>query len=219
MNYLLFDCDGVLVDSEILATHIVLDLFATYGYKPELEDHVRTYAGMIETDILAAIQERIHIQFPDDILDQLYPAIREAMATRLEGVEGMPALVQRLSQPKAVVSNSGLPHVYQSLELIGLRENFGDRCYSSHQVPRPKPFPDLYDYAVAQLGWPKAEILVIEDSIAGITAAKAAGLTVIGFLGANHIFAGHAEKALEAGADYLAEDAHALEKQLERLLA
>lgn len=205
------------MDSEILATHIALELFAEYGYHPDLETHARTYAGMLEKDILAGIEADTGVTFPDDILDILFPRIREAMRTRLEGIPGMPELVRSLPNPKAVVSNSGLPHVYQSLELIGLRDTFGERCFSSTQVARPKPFGDLYEFAVEQLGWEKDHILVIEDSITGVTAAKAAGLEVIGFLGANHIFDGHAEKAQAAGADHLAADARALEALLQRL--
>lgn len=218
ITHLLFDCDGVIVDSEIMATRIALVMLAEYGYRSDEESHCRRFSGMLETDILKVIFSELGRPQPSDLLPRMKAQHHVAFRESLQAIPGMAALMVSIRLPISIVSNSGVAHVEQSLKLAGVDHISEGRIYSAEQVAAPKPAPDVYLHALAQIGLPPAQCLVVEDSVAGVTAAKAAGLTVIGFLGASHIFEGHDQKLREIGVDYLALDAQDLTRILTQLL-
>jgi HAD superfamily hydrolase (TIGR01509 family) len=209
--FLLFDCDGVLIDSEILATRVSLRKLADFGYAATEHAHSQRFAGMMDTAILRILSQELNTLWPEDFYDDLQSSMQQAFKEELAAIPGMPELLASLSIPKAVVSNSSMHHVQTSLLATGMYGFFEERMFSSQQVQHPKPAPDLYLLALQTLGLTPAQTLVVEDSPSGVTAAKAAGLEVVGFLGASHIFEGHDQKLLEAGADHLATDASSLE--------
>ncbi|GAB4429630.1 MAG: HAD family hydrolase [Bacteroidia bacterium] len=214
MKYYLFDCDGVIVDSEILATRAALRALAPYGYTRSEEEHCRRFSGMMDTEIVALLSAELGVVFPPDFHSRLLADTEHQMRHELAPVAGMPDLLRALPLPLAVVSNSSLAHVERSLRRVGVWDRFEGRAFSSEQVARPKPFPDLYLHALATLGIAAADTLVVEDSPTGVAAAKAAGLYVIGFLGASNVFDGHGEVLRARGADALAADAAALRSLL-----
>jgi HAD superfamily hydrolase (TIGR01509 family) len=136
------------------------------------------------------------------------------MAEELKPIAGMPELLRALARPLSVASNSSEGHVRHALRIVGAEDWFEGRIFSARQVPRPKPAPDVYLQALAQIGLPPEAVVVVEDSTAGVTAARAAGLEVIAFLGAAHIFEGHEARVLAAGASRLAHTPEALHEQL-----
>jgi len=209
-KHLIFDCDGVIVDSEIVATRVSLRLLAPFGYAADEATHAQKYAGLKEADILQRLQTEEGLSLPTDFWADLVSAVEKAMYEELVPISGMPEFIRSLPKTLSVASNSGLTHVTRALEIAGVRPWIGDRMYSAEQVPQPKPYPDVYLLALQRQGFDAAQSLVVEDSTAGVTAAKAAGCTVIGFLGASHIFGGHEQKLLTAGADFIAKDAEEL---------
>lgn len=211
---LIFDCDGVIVDSEIVAVRVALRKMEPLGLKVSLKDYSHKYAGHKEHEILSMITAEHGIEFPPNFLPKVNQDIRKAMVEELEPISGMPELLKELPTTLSVVSNSNVPHVQQSLKLAGVADLFGERIFSADHVEKAKPHPDVYLLAFKELGYDPATTLVVEDSIAGVTAAKAAGATVVGFLGASHIYDGHGEKLEELGVDMLAEDAPSLREIL-----
>lgn len=213
MRHIIFDCDGVLVDSEALANRVALRLLAAAGiYIPEPEYSSR-YAGLMEADILLDLRSR-HEGIPDDFLERHAEAARRAMEEELRPIAGMPELLRTLARPLSVASNSSESHVRHALRIAGAEDLFEGRIFSARQVPRPKPAPDVYLHALAQLGLRPEAAVVVEDSITGVTAARAAGLEVIAFLGAAHIFEGHEARVQAAGAARFARTPEALHAQL-----
>jgi HAD superfamily hydrolase (TIGR01509 family) len=215
----IFDCDGVLVDSEALAIQIMLKALRPLGFQGDMDMWSKKYSGKLEHDIMASLQQDHGIEFPDDFYERTQRDMRAAFRRELQPIAGMPELIRGLPQAQAVVSNSNLDHVVMCMELCGLTDTFEDRLFSSEQVARPKPAPDLYEFAMQQLGLSKDEAWIVEDSVTGVEAAVGAGLRVIGFLGAGHISEGHAEQVLAAGATHTAADARDLQRLIGELIA
>jgi len=199
-QYILFDCDGVLVDSEIIAAQVLLRLLKPFGYERSVKRFMQRYAGMKDHDILASISEGHQIVFPAHFSHQLEVAIDDSLGVELQAISGVQQALQGIGLPKAVVSNSQLERVQNSLKVAQVTYFFGDRIYTAEMAGKPKPDPQIYRYALEQLGLQPHEALVVEDSLTGVTAAHEAGLKVIGFVGASHIMEGHAEKLMACGA-------------------
>ncbi len=217
-QHIIFDCDGVIVDSEIVATRIALEVLSPYGYTSNEESHCRRFSGMLSSKILDIIFDELGQAQPSTLTAELDEAFRREFEQALQPIQGMPALMKSLNMPISIVSNSDVAGVELSLRISGLTDISGGRIFSSEHVPNPKPHPDVYNLAVDTIRLPKDQLIVVEDSISGVSAAKAAGLTVIGFLGASHIFDGHDEKLRKIGVDYLAQDARELESIFSQLL-
>ncbi len=211
----IFDCDGVLVDSEILANHTALQMLRPFGFAMSPQDYGSAFAGKVEEDILRIIQEEYGIDLPQDFNVQLRREIDQCLDHELQPVAGMKELVAAVTLPRAVVSNSRLVRVEASLKVAGLSETFGENVFAVNLVARPKPAPDLYHYAAQQLGVEPAACLVVEDSQSGVTAARRAGMSVIGFLAASHIPPGHADTLREAGAYITVANASELIEQMQ----
>ncbi len=196
----IFDCDGVLVDSEIIASQVSLRLLKPYGFHMDIKTYSHRFAGKVEEDILSIIKQDYNLKVPDDFLSRLRLEIEHALDHELQPIKGVKKTIGSIPVTKAVVSNSRLVRVLSSLKVAGLSEYFGDRVFAAEMVKKPKPAPDVYLYAASQLGVDPARCLVVEDSQSGVTAAHRAGMKVIGFLAASHIPEGHDKVVKEAGA-------------------
>ncbi|WP_181701025.1 HAD family hydrolase [Chthonobacter albigriseus] len=197
-HLVIFDCDGVLVDSEILSRRAFADVLQAAGV-PATPDMVTPYTGMKQPDILAGIARETASEIHPDVPGRLWPAMQALFREELTAVAGVAAFLERLDLPRCVASSSHPERIRESLEITGLAHFFADEAvFSSHQVKHGKPAPDLFLFAAAQMGAPPERCIVIEDSVAGVTAAKAAGMRVIGFAGASHADATH--RALLAAA-------------------
>ncbi len=195
----IFDCDGVLVDSEILACRAVAELIAHYEPRAPVAELVERLVGTPDEMIIKAVAAQYGTHFPADIRQRAVDAIDAVLAEGLEPIPGVADAIGRLPVPKAVASNSHFRRVTRSLAIAGITDAFGDHVYTPEVVERPKPAPDLYLLAAERLGVPPARCAVIEDSVPGSTAGLAAGMTVIGFLGGSHIRAGHEAQLRDAG--------------------
>jgi len=205
----------VLVDSEIIAAQVLLRLLKPFGYEMNVKLFMQRYAGMKDHDILASISEGHQIVFPAHFSHQLEVAIDDSLGAELQAINGVQQALQGIDLPKAVVSNSQLERVQNSLKVAQVTHFFGDRIYTAEMAGKPKPDPQIYRYALEQLGLQPREALVVEDSLTGVTAAHEAGLKVIGFVGASHIMEGHAEKLMACGASATVETMEDLSRMLE----
>ena len=214
----IFDCDGVLVDSEIIASRVALEMLKPYGFNMEQSEYARTFAGKVEEDTVEIIRSEYKIDLPSDFLSQLKLKIEYALDNELEPIEGAYDTIASIKLPKAVVSNSRLVRVIHSLKIASLDMHFGQNLFSAEMVDKPKPNPAVYLLASSKLNVNPKNCLVIEDSISGATAAINAGMQVIGFLGASHIYNGHETKLKECGVFKTAQNMADLRQIIQKLL-
>lgn len=183
---IIFDCDGVLVDSEPLANLVMSELLAEHGVTMSAEQCMRRFVGMT----IPAEAEAIRQDFGIDLLEILQRELTKRTLVRFErelrAMAGAAEVLGTLAMPLAVASNSVTERVRLSLRVAGLARFFGEHVYTAEMVARPKPAPDLYLHAATRLGVGPAECLVVEDSVSGATAARAAGMSVVGFVGGGH---------------------------------
>ncbi|RFU46972.1 HAD family hydrolase [Paraburkholderia sp. DHOC27] len=199
LDHLICDCDGVLVDSEVIADHVLLETLTTTFPGIDFVSIVKTAFGQQTSRFLAGLETSLNIQLPENFLQTVEHNVEVALASRLSPIGGVRDALQRVTLPAAVVSNSGMQRVLASVRRAGLQQIFGERIFSADQVERPKPYPDVYLFAAQQLGVEPARCLVVEDSIAGLNAARAAGMKTIAFVGASHIPDGYADVLRKMG--------------------
>lgn len=197
---IIFDCDGVLVDSEPLANHVMSELLAEHGIAMTPEQCLRRFVGMTIPAEAAAIREDFGVDLLAPLLRELTPRTLARFERELRAMDGAGDVLGRLEGPIGVASNSVTERVRLSLRVTGLAQYFNNHVYAAEMVARPKPAPDLYLHAAGRLGVVPIECLVVEDSASGTTAARAAGMTVVGFVGGGHATPGLAERLLGAGA-------------------
>ena len=202
----IFDCDGVLVDSEVLALEVELAALAEVGLHYEEEDFKARFMGMSTTAFYDALEADHRLHFDRDLPEgfrDLCSARYRASWHRLGEVPGAREAIAKVSHLKAVASSSGADALARKLELTGLSAHFAPHIYSSDHVTHAKPAPDLFLHAAEALGVAPAHCLVIEDSSNGVRAGRAAGMTVWGFLGGGHMNDAMGKRLLAAGADRL----------------
>jgi HAD superfamily hydrolase (TIGR01509 family) len=217
IKHLLFDNDGTIVDSEIIAQRAMLDLLAVHGLHMSEKEYSHRFPGLLDRDILHLLQRDHGFQMPEGFTKQLHEAHIHGFNNSLRAIPGMTSLFRRLKVPKSMVSNGSVRHVERCLKKVRLLTAVDGHIISAEHVEKPKPHPDVYLYALDKIGLKPHHTVVVEDSPTGVVAAKSAGLKTIGFLGAAHIHDGHDQKLREAGADFIATDARALGKLLESM--
>jgi HAD superfamily hydrolase (TIGR01509 family) len=201
---LIFDCDGVLVDSETLSCRIDAEILTECGVSYTAEEVARDFTGVSVKDQITRIESERGIRLPDDFTERLNRTLFQRFETDLKPIEGVRDAILSLPFPRCVASSSVPERIALSLRVTGLLKLF-DNVFSSTQVARGKPAPDLFLHAASRMNTLPEECLVIEDSIAGVQAARAAGMRVIGFVGGSHCGPGHAEKLRQAGAPVIIE--------------
>lgn len=209
-QHVFFDNDGTIVDSEIIAVRSMLHHLAALGLEMDATTYAQRFPGLLEKDILAILEKEYGIIPPEGFQQRLQQEHIALFERELTPITGMDTLFRTLNAPKSMVSNGSVAHVERCLGLVGLLHDFEGHIFSAKQVERPKPWPDVYLFALQTIGLSPTEVIVVEDSPTGVEAAKAAGLTVAGFLGASHITDGHHHLLRAKGADYIAADAEEL---------
>jgi len=203
MKAVIFDCDGVLVDSEVLALEVELAMLGEYGLTFTREDYVTRFMGLSYDafhDVMdAEAVKRLGKPIPHDFRTELATRLRQTMIARLTEIPGAAMAVAVTDLPKAVASSSTKEGLERKLRQVGLWEHFAPHVYSAEHVTNAKPAPDLFLHAAGQLGVAPADCLVIEDSVNGVKAGIAAGMTVWGFLGGGHADDGLAARLTAAG--------------------
>tara|TARA_R110002012_G_scaffold231128_1_gene403821 strand:- start:46 stop:762 length:717 start_codon:yes stop_codon:yes gene_type:complete len=211
MRTLIFDCDGVLVDSEALAEGTLVEYLSRWLPDLNISQVLSQALGMTTADILSHLEALSAHSLPLDATEQVDTAIEARLARELKAIEGADKAIRGIALEKAVVSNSRRSRVLASLMSTRLAEALGEvPIFTADQVAKPKPDPALYRLAASQLGQVPRDCLVVEDSVAGVTAAHAAGMCVIGFVGASHVDAGQSARLIQAGAWRVLEHMHGL---------
>jgi HAD superfamily hydrolase (TIGR01509 family) len=204
-DLVIFDCDGVLVDSEMLSCQCLSEALGEYGIELGIEQVLQLFLGKSAAALTLYWRQRGQ-PLPETFLPELKSRVRERFRRSLQPIPGIGPLLSSLRTPFCVASSSDLDRVALSLVLTGLAPHFGDRLYTSQMVPRGKPAPDLFLYAAAQMKTTPMRTLVVEDSVSGVAAAKAAGMTVWGFVGgSHHRFLDGRNMLCDAGADRIFE--------------
>ncbi|AZO05984.1 MULTISPECIES: HAD family phosphatase [unclassified Mesorhizobium] len=202
-DLVIFDCDGVLVDSEIIAARVEAELLTSAGFEISAEEISETYAGLTFKDIMLRLEEKSHIPFQASLIDRAEELVDRKLRSDVRIIDGAREAVAAVTAPRAVCSNSRTERVEFMLEKVRLLPFFAGRIFSGLDIPskKTKPAPDVFLYAAEKLGANPKNTFVIEDSVHGIAGARAAGMRVIGFTGAGHSYPGHADALTEAGAE------------------
>jgi len=200
-DLIIFDCDGVLVDSEVLSCRCLSEILAGYGIDLGLDQALDLFLGR-NTIAVVEHYEALGRSIPEQFSTELRAGVRAAFTSALCPIEGVNTLLQGLQIPHCVASSSDVDRVSYSLSLTGLAAHFDSRLYTSQMVERGKPAPDLFLYAADRMQADPRRTLVIEDSTSGVEAGKAAGMTVWGFVGGSHYQSRDGKAILhQAGAD------------------
>ncbi len=200
-DLIIFDCDGVLVDSEVLSCRCLSEVLAGYGIAMTADRILDLFLGRST----AAVREHFAAAgrpLPATFVADFAAKVRDVFSSGLRPIEGVDAVLEDLSIPYCLASSSDVDRVSLSLALTGLAPRFGSRLYTAQMVARGKPAPDLFLYAASQMRADPRRTLVIEDSVSGVQAGRAAGMAVWGFVGGGHYRVRDGEALLSgAGAD------------------
>ncbi|MFK7997406.1 MAG: HAD family hydrolase [Granulosicoccus sp.] len=183
---LIFDCDGVLVDSELVSLGLLIDHCADNGLLIDLNQACDCFLGKPVADAGAEASRMFKRPIPDVDLEIFQEAILDKFGTSLHPLDGIERALRLLVNPKCVASSSNLHRIKVSVDLTNLSSFFGEYYFSTDMVSKGKPHPDVFLYACEKMGYEPADALVIEDSPAGLQAAKAAGIKTIAFTGGSH---------------------------------
>jgi HAD superfamily hydrolase (TIGR01509 family) len=205
MTLLIFDCDGVLVDSEVIAHAIMVDLVTDLGRPMTLQESFGIFAGKRLRDALAAAEAWLGKPIPPEASAEAGERLFERFRRELKPIDGVRDAIMALPYPRCVASSSTRERLTLALEVTNLTPLFGGKVFSADQVEHGKPAPDLFLFAARSCGAAPSGCIVIEDSVLGVTAARAAGMKAVGFAGGSHADTRLGEKLAAAGADIVIE--------------
>lgn len=184
---IIFDCDGVLIDSEIISARMLIAELADNGVTIDLDYVARHFLGRSYPTVLRQIRAEFDLDLPEEFEARYRTRLLAAFEAEMQVMPGVVAVLDRLALPWCVATSSSRPRAERSLEIAGLTGHVGGRLYTASQVANGKPAPDLFRFAAAEMGAAPARCLVIEDSLNGIRAGLAAGMEVWRFTGGSHL--------------------------------
>jgi len=207
----IFDCDGVLVDSEPIAMRLLLETISDAGVALDPDTSYDRFLGRSLADTREILAAEFGVTLDDRALAAMRARLYAAFRAELRPIPWVPETLPRLNAPFCVASSSQSERIEFSLSLTGLWPQFAGRAFSATLVARGKPAPDLFLHAARKMGFAPADCLVVEDSPAGVEAALAGGMRVVGFLGGGHARSTAHRNALAALApERMIEDMRAL---------
>ncbi|MGV0107171.1 HAD family hydrolase [Nostoc sp. DSM 114160] len=177
----IFDCDGVLVDSEELGNRVLVKFVAEFGLAIKLEEAILLFKGCKMADCVTVIEHRLGKKLPQDFVTQLRTRTAETFERELRPVEGIEAALDKINLPICVASSGPPEKIRLALRVTNLLPRFEGRIFSSYQIGSWKPAPDLFLYAAKNMGIQAASCTVVEDSVLGVRAGVAAGMRVLGY--------------------------------------
>ncbi len=207
---IIFDCDGVLVDSEIIYSAIERKYLSDIGLTYTDYEYQSRFVGLTSSDYIKELRADFHTiyrkSFPTDFENLVSKECSTAFETELKAIIGAADFIEKLNCPIAVASSSELEILNKKLTITGLLKYFDTHIYSGAQVPKGKPEPDIFLFAANKLGVVPNKCIVIEDSANGIVAGLNAGMKVWGFLGGSHTDPDMSTRLYNAGANQLFKD-------------
>lgn len=203
IDLIIFDCDGVLVDSEIIASEVEAELLTEAGFPISTEEMSERFAGLTFKDTLLTIEKEADIPFSASLLARQETVLDARLASDVKIVNGVAAMLPQLTLPHCICSNSTSKRLAMMLSKVGIQAHFGQHIYSARDIGEnaAKPKPDIFLHGAKQFGIDPSRVLVIEDSVHGVHGARAAGMRVVGFTGGSHTYPSHADRLTEAGAE------------------
>lgn len=203
----IFDCDGVLIDSEAIFQRVMLESLAEIGLTYDKHIYAERFLGSRMEDFLGGLNDDHHRHhgrpMPEDLLPLWWDRADTAMDAALVAIAGVHDVVNALKMPKAIASGSSPDGLEKNLRKVALYDHFAPHIYSAQIVPRGKPAPDVYLHAAREIGVEAPRCVAVEDSVNGARAALAAGMTVIGFTGGSHCPPQHAARLKDAGVHFV----------------
>jgi HAD superfamily hydrolase (TIGR01509 family) len=215
---IIFDCDGVLVDSEPIINRAHAHVLTACGYPISEQNLVERFCGMSDREMIEIIEREWGHALPTSYAEHVGLMIEAEFRQSLAPIAGVAEALDSLTLPICVASSSSLEQIRQKLKITGLLGRFGEHLFSATMVARGKPAPDLFLYAAQHLTTAPDRCLVIEDSPAGIDAALAAGMTAIGFSGGSHCGPEHGARLGKHGAPLVIDDMHELATAMAKLI-
>jgi len=183
MNYkcIIFDCDGVLVDSEEISTRVLLDMIKKLEIEIDEEYALDFFSGTALQSIFQYIEKLADKKLPDTFEKEYRKKTFELFETELKPINGIAVVIDKIKVPICVASSGPLEKIKLNLKVTGLLEKFAENIFSSYEIGSWKPNPEIFEYAANKMGYLPKDCLVVEDSIAGIIAAKQGGFDVCGY--------------------------------------
>ena len=200
IDLIIFDCDGVLVDSEVISCRAHAEVLTHHGYPITSDQVLKRFLGVSDREARLTIETEMGRKLPDDFEAQLKQAALQRYASELVAIPHIGDAIAAIGPPKCVASSGTPEKIRHGLTCAGLFETLAPHIFSAVQVARGKPAPDLFLFAAEQMGVAPARCLGIEDSFPGVTGGRAAGMTVLGFHGGSHCTGSHADLLRAAGA-------------------
>ena len=200
IDLIIFDCDGVLVDSEVISCRAHSDVLTRHGYPITSDQVLKRFLGVSDREARQTIEREMGRKLPDDFEAQMKQAALDRYASELVAIPYITEAIAAIDLPKCVASSGTPEKIRHGLTCAGLYDAFAPDIFSAVQVARGKPAPDLFLFAAEQMKAAPARCVVIEDSVPGVTGGRAAGMTVLGFHGGSHCRPGYADMLRGAGA-------------------
>ena len=189
LGLVIFDCDGVVIDSEIISARTLMELLTRWEIDIDAAYVRRNFLGRSFPTVIGIVEQQFGVALPPDFESDYRRMLLERFETQLKPMPGVLQVLEGLQHPYCLATSSSPKRVRRSLELTGLLPYFGKAIFTASQVARGKPAPDLFLHAAAQYGVPPEACLVVEDSYVGLQAADAAGMNVVWFTGGGHMCA------------------------------
>jgi HAD superfamily hydrolase (TIGR01509 family) len=217
VELVIFDCDGVLVDSEVISCRAHAAVLTRHGYPIDAEQVFHRFLGRSTRQANLEIEAELGRSLPDAYHTDLQDELFRSFAANLHAVPHIHEALDAITQPVCVASSGSQQRMRVSLGRAALYDRFAPHIFSAAQVARGKPAPDLFLFAASEMKASPKRCLVIEDSVAGVTGAVAAGMTVFGFCGGSHCRPGHFETLRAAGAQSTFDDMRQLPALIEQI--
>jgi HAD superfamily hydrolase (TIGR01509 family) len=196
---IIFDCDGVLVDSEVISCRVHAEVLTRHGYPISAEEVRRRFLGRTARDTGIEVERELGRPLADSYDHERRTALIAALADSVEAIPHIEQALDTIAVPICVASSAVPEKIFTTLSRTGLYQRFAPNIFSGSQVKNGKPAPDLFLLAATQMAAVPERCLVIEDSVPGVTGARAAGMTVLGFHGGSHCRPGDDEALRAAG--------------------
>ena len=187
IQLVIFDCDGVLVDSEIISATVLVAELSQVGIALDVEQATERFLGRSFPAIAASLYRDFSIRLPDEFEDRYRTCLLTAFDSQLQPTPGIDRLLSQLSVAKCVATSSSVPRASRALAVTGLDRYFANALFTASEVRQGKPAPDLFLHAAERMGVPPSRCLVIEDSGPGLEAAKRAGMISLFYAGGSHM--------------------------------
>jgi HAD superfamily hydrolase (TIGR01509 family) len=219
VDLVIFDCDGVLVDSEVISCRAHAEILTRHGYPVTADQVLERFLGVSDREARLTVETALGRKLPDDFESQVKHATLQFYADDLQAISHVAEAVAAIVLPKCVASSGTPEKIRHGLTCAGLYDHLAPHIFSAVQVKRGKPAPDLFLFAAEQMQASPERCIVVEDSVPGVSGARAAGMTVLGFHGGSHCPPGHGDKLRAAGAAVTFDDMRQLPGLIARIEA